>query len=122
MPWAPRMSVIAWLYYPTAHSLACLRIGVFVTADAARLAPGVGGSPFTGRVSHPLDGEQSFMTSPHRHSPLTSLAWSHHATTPSHGVVSTSTLHFAASPRAQAYISSSTVPGSRLWVKVNGRP
>ena len=27
------------------------------------------------------DGEQSFMTSPHRHSPLTSLAWSHHATT-----------------------------------------
>ena len=40
----------------------------------------------------------------------------------SHGVVSTSTLHFAASPRAQAYISSSTVPGSRLWVKVNGRP
>ena len=70
---------------PTAHSLACLRIGVFVTADAARLATGVGGSPFTGRVSHPLDGEQSFMTSPHRHSPLTSLAWSHHATTPRAG-------------------------------------
>ena len=67
---------------PTAHSLACLRIGVFVTADAARLATCVGGSPFTGRVSHPLDGEQSFMTSPHRHSPLTSLAWSHCATTP----------------------------------------
>ena len=67
---------------PTAHSLACLRIGVFVTADAARLATGVGGSPFTGRVSHPLDGKQSFMTSPHRHSPLTSLAWSHRATTP----------------------------------------
>ena len=62
---------------PTAHSLACLRIGVFVTADAARLATGVGGSPFTGRVSHPLDGKQSFMTSSHRHSPLTSLAWSH---------------------------------------------
>ena len=67
---------------PTAHSLACLRIGVFVTADAARLAPGVGGSPFTGRGSHPLDGEHSFMTSPHRHSPLTSLAWSHRAPTP----------------------------------------
>ncbi len=67
---------------PTAHSLACLRIGALVTADAARLATGVGGSPFTGRVSHPLDGEHSFMTSPHRHSPLTSLAWSHHATTP----------------------------------------
>ena len=67
---------------PTAHSLACLRIGVFVTAAAARLATGVGGSPCTGRVSHPLDGKQSFMTSPHRHSPLTSLAWSHHATTP----------------------------------------
>ena len=45
---------------PTAHSLACLRIGVFVTADAARLATGVGGSPFTGRVSHPLDGKQKF--------------------------------------------------------------
>ena len=68
--------------HPTAHSLACLRIGVFVTADAARLATGVGGSPFTGRVSHPLDGKQSFMTSPHRHSPLTSLAWSHRAPTP----------------------------------------
>ena len=68
--------------HPTAHSLACLRIGVFVTADAARLATGVGGSPFTGRVSHPLDGKQSFMTSPHRHSPLTSLAWSHCAPTP----------------------------------------
>ena len=67
---------------PTAPSLACLRIGVFVTADAARLATGVGGSPFTGRVSHPLDGKQSFMTSPHRHSPLTSLAWSHRAPTP----------------------------------------
>ena len=71
---------------PTAHSLACLRIGVFVTADAARLATGVGGSPFTGRVSHPLDGKQSFMTSPHRHSPLTSLAWSHCAPTPRGGV------------------------------------
>ena len=67
---------------PTAHSLACLRIGDCVTADAARLATGVGGAPFTGRVSHPLDGEQSFMTSPHRHSPLTSLAWSHRAPTP----------------------------------------
>ena len=71
---------------PTAHSLACLRrIGVFVTADAARLATGVGGSPFTGRVSHPLDGKKSFMTSPHRHSPLTSLAWSHCAPTPPGG-------------------------------------
>ena len=77
---------------PTAHSLACLRIGVFVTADAARLAPGVGGSPFTGRVSHPLDGEQSFMTSPHRHSPLTSLAWSHRAPTPRSAAVPTENL------------------------------
>ena len=33
------------------------------------------GSPFTGRVSHPLDDEQSFMMSPHHHSPLTSLIW-----------------------------------------------
>ena len=38
--------------------------------------------PDEGRVSHPLDGKQSFMTSPHRHSPLTSLAWSHRAPTP----------------------------------------
>ena len=29
---------------PTAHSLACLRIGALVTADAARLATGVGGA------------------------------------------------------------------------------
>ncbi len=71
--------------HPTAHSLACLRIDDPVTADAARLATGVGGSPFTGRVSHPLDGKQSFMTSPHRHSPLTSLAWSHCAPTPPAG-------------------------------------
>ena len=82
---------------PTAPSLACLRIGVFVTADAARLAPGVGGSPFTGRVSHPLDGKQSFMTSPHRHSPLTSLAWSHHAPTPRR----TGALNSEAPPKAR---------------------
>ena len=87
---------------PTAHSLACLRIGVFVTADAARLATGVGGSPFTGRVSHPLDGKQSFMTSPHRHSPLTSLAWSHCATTPQSGVASwTWTRRFRTLPKRQ---------------------
>ena len=65
---------------PTAHSLACLRIGVFVAADAARLATGVGGSPFTGRVSHPLDGKQSFMT--YSSIPLDRPAWPHHATTP----------------------------------------
>ena len=45
---------------PTAHSLACLRIGVFVTADAARLAPGVGGSPFTGRVFAPVGRRTKF--------------------------------------------------------------
>ena len=76
--------------HPTAHSLACLRIDDPVTAAAARLATGVGGSPFTGRVSHPLDGKQSFMTSPHRHSPLTSLAWSHCAPTPVDGVTAVS--------------------------------
>ena len=82
MPWGTQNERYFVAVNPTAHSLACLRIGIFVTADAARLATGVGGSPFTGRVSHPLDGKQSFMTSPHRHSPLTSLAWSHRATTP----------------------------------------
>ena len=45
---------------PTAHSLACLRIGVFVTADAARLAPGVGGSPFTGRGFAPVGRQTKF--------------------------------------------------------------
>ena len=72
----------------------------FVTADAARLATGVGGSPFTGRVSHPLDGEQSFMTSPHRHSPLTSLAWSHRAPTPQGGPTRPNTA--VEGPRASA--------------------
>ena len=86
---------------PTAHSLACLRIGVFVTADAARLATGVGGSPFTGRVSHPLDGKQSFMTSPHRHSPLTSLAWSHRAPTPRSTRPPAASIRACASPAAR---------------------
>ena len=42
-PWAPRNERYFEAARPTAHSLACLRIGVFVTADAARLATGVGG-------------------------------------------------------------------------------
>ena len=97
---------------PTAHSLACLRIGVFVTADAARLATGVGGSPFTGRVSHPLDGEQSFMTSPHRHSPLTSLAWSHHATTPQRGrEITVLTRSSPDGPQRSRSVSGSLMPG-----------
>ena len=70
---------------PPAHSLACLRIDDPVTAAAARLATGVGGLAPHRRVSHPLDDKQSFMMSSHHHSPLTSLAWSHHATTPVSG-------------------------------------
>ena len=79
-----------------------------VAADAARLATGVGGSPFTGRVSHPLDGEQSFMTSPHRHSPLTSLAWSHRATTPcTGGTVASRTESLGRSRRGRTSANSS---------------
>ena len=72
-----------------------------------RLATGVGGSPFTGRVSHPLDGEQSFMTSPHRHSPLTSLAWSHRAPTPWLAALNVETLLIEpGSPWENGYVES----------------
>ena len=84
-PWAPRMSVISWLplLRPTR-----LRASASTT-PLPRPPPGSlpvwVGSPLTGRVSHPLDDKQSFMMSSHHHSPLTSLAWSHHATTPVSG-------------------------------------
>ena len=50
-------------YLPTAHSLACLRFAESVTVSGARLATGRAGSPFAGRVSHPLDDKQGFMGS-----------------------------------------------------------
>ena len=59
--------VAAW---PTAHSLACLRFAESVTVSGARLATGRAGSPFAGRVSHPLDDKQGFMKSSHTPFPL----------------------------------------------------
>ena len=81
-PWAPRMSVISWL-----PLLRPTRLRTYAsTTPLPRPPPGSlpvwVGSPLTGRVSHPLDDKQSFMMSSHHHSPLTSLAWSHHAPTP----------------------------------------
>ena len=49
--------------FPTAHTLARLRIAVRVTAAVARLTTGWAGSPFAGRGSHPLDDEPNFMKS-----------------------------------------------------------
>jgi len=43
-----------------AHTLACLRFAARVTTSVARLATGWVGSPFAGRVSHPLDGYSKF--------------------------------------------------------------
>ena len=51
--------------FPTAHSLACLRIAGCVTASVARLATGWAGSPFAARGLHPLDDEPNFMKSSH---------------------------------------------------------
>ena len=76
------MSVISWL-----PLLRPTRLRAYAsTTPLPRPPPGSlpvwVGSPLTGRVSHPLDDKQSFMMSSHHHSPLTSLAWSHRATTP----------------------------------------
>ena len=62
---------------PTAHSLACLRIGDRVAARAARLAPGVGGLTLHRTGFAPVGRQTKFRESPHHHSPSTSLAWSH---------------------------------------------
>jgi hypothetical protein len=63
--------------FPTAHSLARLRIAGRVAATVARLATGWAGSPFAGRGLHPLDDEPNFIRSSQSHSFRTSLAWSH---------------------------------------------
>jgi len=49
---------VGWL--TMAHTFACLRINICVTADAARLATGLPGSALTGRDSHPLDDCSKF--------------------------------------------------------------
>ena len=70
---------------PTAHSLACLRIGDRVAARAARLATGVGGLTLHRTGFAPVGRQTKFRESPHHHSPSTSLAWSHRAPTPVRG-------------------------------------
>ena len=72
---------------PTAHSLACLRIGDRVAARAARLATGVGGLTLHRTGFAPVGRQTKFRESPHHHSPSTSLAWSHRAPTPAPAVV-----------------------------------
>ena len=67
---------------PTAHSLACLRIGDRVAARAARLATGVGGLTLHRTGFAPVGRQTKFRESPHHHSPSTSLAWSHRAPAP----------------------------------------
>lgn len=49
--------------FPTAHSLAHLRVADRLTAIVARLASGWAGSPLAGRESHPLDEKPNFMKS-----------------------------------------------------------
>ena len=70
---------------PTAHSLACLRIGDRVAARAARLATGVGGLTLHRTGFAPVGRQTKFRESPHHHSPSTSLAWSHRASAPQRG-------------------------------------
>ena len=51
--------------FPTAHTLACLRVARRVAAAGARPTTGWAGSPFAGRGSHPLDDEPNFTRSSH---------------------------------------------------------
>jgi hypothetical protein len=51
--------------FPTAHTLARLRIAGRVTASVARLATGWAGSPLAGRGLHPLDDKPNFMRLSH---------------------------------------------------------
>ena len=46
---------------PMAHTFACLRIAETISDPSPGLLPARAGSPFAGRVSHPLDDTQSFM-------------------------------------------------------------
>jgi hypothetical protein len=64
-PLGTRDDVIFVAAFPTAHTLARLRIAGRVTATVARLATGWAGSPLAGRGSHPLDDEPNFMRLSH---------------------------------------------------------
>ena len=82
-PLGTRDDVVFVAAFPTAHTLARLRIAGRVTAPVARLATGWAGLPFAGRGSHPLDDkpnwpregpeETNFMKSSPPHSLRTSL-------------------------------------------------
>ena len=79
--------VISGLQMPTAHSLACLRIGDGVTPPPQGSLPVLGGLTPHRTGFAPVGRQTKFRESPHHHSPSTSLAWSHHAPTP-HAVAS----------------------------------
>ncbi len=55
-----RKDIVFVAAFPTAQTLARLRIAARVTATVARLATGWVGSPLAGRGSHPLDDKPNF--------------------------------------------------------------
>ena len=61
-PLGTRNDIVFIAAFPTAHTLARLRIAGRVAASVARLATGWAGSPFAGRGLHPLDDEPQFMS------------------------------------------------------------
>ena len=72
-PLGTRDDIVFVAAFPTAHTLARLRIAGRVAAPVARLATGWAGLPFAGRGSHPLDDKPNFMKSSPPHSFRTSL-------------------------------------------------
>jgi hypothetical protein len=60
-----RNGIVFVAAFPTAHTLARLRIAGCVTATVARFATGSGGPPLAGRGSHPLDDKPNFMRLSH---------------------------------------------------------
>ena len=65
MPWAPGNIFLSWLHGPRPTRSRAYASPKSVTVSGARLATGRAGSPFAGRVSHPLDDKQGFMESSH---------------------------------------------------------
>ena len=57
-----RNDIVFVAAFPTAHTLARLRIAGRVAASVARLATGWAGLPFAGRGLHPLDSKPNFMS------------------------------------------------------------
>ena len=59
-PLGTRDDIVFVAAFPTAHTLARLRIAGRVAAPVARLATGWAGLPFAARGSHPLDDEPNW--------------------------------------------------------------